>query len=349
MDFKTKKLNKTLIVLALVFSVSIFNFSVVLAGAVAKTVVRVVRTVTAAVDQFVRCEIGDRALGITNCGDDGGGSPGDLTSCTGVDGGWSSWSDWGACSVSCGGGTQTRIRTCTNPAPYCGGSVCSGAASESQSCNPQACNQAPSATNLSVTQPDYRYSGPGALFSWLFTDPDAGDTQGAYQVQCDNNSDFSSPEVNPGKITSTSSSYAAVAGLLAYNSTYYWRVMVWDNHDLNSVWASGPSFTTPKHQYPTVDFSWSPTNPSANELVQFADQSTVYGGSSKATWSWSMSDVSYVGGTSAASQNPQVKFSSAGDKNVTLTLTDSDGYSNSNTKTVKARVALPDWKEVAPQ
>lgn len=51
---------------------------------------------------------------------------------TPIDGGWSSWS---ACSVSCGGGTQTR--TCDNPAPANGGAACIG--SDSQACNTQAC------------------------------------------------------------------------------------------------------------------------------------------------------------------------------------------------------------------
>ncbi len=49
-----------------------------------------------------------------------------------VDGGWS---DWGECSVTCGGGIQTR--TCTNPAPAFGGAECEG--DDTQSCNIQEC------------------------------------------------------------------------------------------------------------------------------------------------------------------------------------------------------------------
>lgn len=40
-----------------------------------------------------------------------------------VDGGWSAWS-YGACSNSCGAGTMTATRSCTNPAPADGGLDC---------------------------------------------------------------------------------------------------------------------------------------------------------------------------------------------------------------------------------
>ena len=50
-----------------------------------------------------------------------------------VDGGWS---DFGACSVSCGGGTQTR--TCANPEPSNGGADCTG--ESTQPCNTDACD-----------------------------------------------------------------------------------------------------------------------------------------------------------------------------------------------------------------
>ena len=55
-----------------------------------------------------------------------------------VDGGWSE-PEWSECSVTCGGGTQTRIRTCTNPAPAYGGLDCQGESSEIKDCNSKDC------------------------------------------------------------------------------------------------------------------------------------------------------------------------------------------------------------------
>jgi type II secretory pathway pseudopilin PulG len=56
-----------------------------------------------------------------------------------VNGGWSAWSAWSVCSQKCDGGTQTRTRTCTNPAPKYGGSYCPGPDTETQVCNTQSC------------------------------------------------------------------------------------------------------------------------------------------------------------------------------------------------------------------
>ena len=57
----------------------------------------------------------------------------------------SSWSAFGQCSASCGGGTQTQTRTVTTPAAN-GGAACP-ALSQSQACNTQACQyQAPVTT-----------------------------------------------------------------------------------------------------------------------------------------------------------------------------------------------------------
>ena len=43
-----------------------------------------------------------------------------------VDGVWSEWSAWNRCSADCGGGSQTRFHTCSNPPPSRYGLSCPG-------------------------------------------------------------------------------------------------------------------------------------------------------------------------------------------------------------------------------
>ena len=62
-----------------------------------------------------------------------------LMCCSSVDGGFSDWSAWVTCSVTCGGGRQGRDRTCTNPAPQYGGSACVGNFTSEQDCNTHEC------------------------------------------------------------------------------------------------------------------------------------------------------------------------------------------------------------------
>ena len=56
-----------------------------------------------------------------------------------VDGGFTDWSNWDTCSVTCGGGIQGRTRSCTNPAPQYGGASCVGDVSSEQNCNTEEC------------------------------------------------------------------------------------------------------------------------------------------------------------------------------------------------------------------
>lgn len=66
-----------------------------------------------------------------------------------VNGGWSTWSTYSVCTQTCGGGTQTRTRTCTNPAPANGGVQCAGNSLETQVCNIQSCVVIPTPTSTS--------------------------------------------------------------------------------------------------------------------------------------------------------------------------------------------------------
>lgn len=55
-------------------------------------------------------------------------------------GGWKLWSLWGECTRDCGGGLQTRTRTCL-PAPGIEGGGCEGVLEEGRLCNRKACGR----------------------------------------------------------------------------------------------------------------------------------------------------------------------------------------------------------------
>lgn len=62
---------------------------------------------------------------------------------TAIDGNYTEWTAWSDCSVTCGGGSQTRSRICSNPAPQNGGKNCNelGPANQTQACNPNPCRK----------------------------------------------------------------------------------------------------------------------------------------------------------------------------------------------------------------
>jgi len=56
-----------------------------------------------------------------------------------VDGVWTDWGYWSQCDVSCGTGTRTRTRSCTNPPPSHGGDDCQGTSQETSTCTMTHC------------------------------------------------------------------------------------------------------------------------------------------------------------------------------------------------------------------
>ena len=62
-----------------------------------------------------------------------------LSMAVSVDGGFSQWSPFSACNVSCGGGVHFRTRTCSNPFPANGGAACAGDRRMEASCNTHKC------------------------------------------------------------------------------------------------------------------------------------------------------------------------------------------------------------------
>ncbi|XP_030641181.1 adhesion G protein-coupled receptor B1 [Chanos chanos] len=61
----------------------------------------------------------------------------EIASDTETSGGWSSWGSWAECTSECGGGVQTRTRTCQSPPEE--SYLCEGVLEEGRPCNSQPC------------------------------------------------------------------------------------------------------------------------------------------------------------------------------------------------------------------
>ena len=81
---------------------------------------------------------------------------------------------------------------------------------------------------------------------------------------------------------------------------------------------------------PVANFEADITTPATGQTVSFTDLS--YENPTSWSWSFSPATVTYVGGTTSASQNPQVQFNTSGYYTVSLTATNSAG-SDGETKT----------------
>jgi outer membrane protein assembly factor BamB len=79
---------------------------------------------------------------------------------------------------------------------------------------------------------------------------------------------------------------------------------------------------------PTAQFSYSPASVLVNETVDFTDLSTDVDGSI-AAWLWDFGN-----GATSTEQNPQTTYTAAGSYNVSLTVTDDRGATNSGQTTI---------------
>ena len=77
--------------------------------------------------------------------------------------------------------------------------------------------------------------------SFLYTDPDSNNMS-AYEVEIDNNSDFSSPVWDSGKVALVQAHNTTVivspSVSLSRGVLYYWRARVWDSNDAVSAWSA---------------------------------------------------------------------------------------------------------------
>jgi len=86
---------------------------------------------------------------------------------------------------------------------------------------------------------------------------------------------------------------------------------------------------------PLADFSWSPLNPTTADTIQFTDLSSDADGSI-VSWSWEFGD-----GSTSTLQNPTHQYADDGTYNVTLTVTDDDGATDTITKQIVVSNVAP--------
>lgn len=208
----------------------------------------------------------------------------------------------------------------------------------------------PSASDLTVLQGNYCTFPLQPTFSWTFTDNNPNDEQTAYQIQIAKDPNFLTIVYNYSATSTNSNTHrvSAPPNGLDYETSYYWRVKVWDKTGLGSEWAGPQQFTTAK-EAPRIDFSWQYQGKDDSGFnVKFFNQSYMPSGTSTAIWSWTFEDGSPTS-SSKFEPFPWVTFNSSGPKEVTLSGTDSNGASCSVSKTVNIEFPAPKWKEILPK
>jgi len=81
------------------------------------------------------------------------------------------------------------------------------------------------------------------IFNWVFSDPDAGDSQTAYELICTRVSDGAVMK-DTAQVSSTASTYSLPANTLANGIQYQWKVRAWDTSNVAGTYSSLGTFTT---------------------------------------------------------------------------------------------------------
>lgn len=306
-------------------------------------------------------------------------------------GNFSGWA-WNA-NDSGGGGIGWISFNCAGETPACSGTNYKVVAN---------LNSSPTATNQ--TAPNWSYFQAGqsgalnAYLDWTFSDPDAGASESAYQIIVNTQNNTNSPFFDSGKCTALILGGKCTAGpgagqfplqlalsnisqSLAYNTSYYWWVEVWDNNGMTSGLTqynvsqdtpleaddnANKTFTTYKHEFPRPLASWFPANPSRGEEVKFiATSSQRFSSGAPATpvncqnstcsWLWTLPpNANFKTGYNGTASTTVIIFNGTGTNAVTLTVTDQGDTGNTSYYSqisipININVVLPKWKEVKPE
>jgi len=250
--------------------------------------------------------------------------------------------------------SKTYTITCTGP----GGSVSDSVTVDVSASS----NQPPYIEPGSQDTSDFYcnvFTGQGRVdFQWIYRDDDLDpQTQFDFRVNDVNNVNDASPEIDRNVIVgppnnldgNTNRQVVLVGSEINFNTPYYWWAKVYDDNGNDSGWVAGPSFATDAHAYPWIDFGWTSERPTVGEIVEFTDNSSCYNNDGDVVpcinWDWVFQNGNPL---ASNSQNATTTFTSIGLKTVTLTVTDSDGFFCSDSRSVQIGFSLPKWKEVPP-
>ncbi len=111
-----------------------------------------------------------------------------------------------------------------------------------------------------------------STFYWAYNDPNAWDTQGAYQLQIIRVSD-AAVVVDSGKVSSATSAYTLTAATLTNAVAYQWKVKTWDALDTEGPYSSLGSFTT--SAAPTVAITYPAADVAVHPYSAISAQWTV--------------------------------------------------------------------------
>ena len=161
----------------------------------------------------------------------------------------------------------------------------------------------------------------GLTLGWTFSDTD-GDTQLAFRIQVSKDPNFviTPYDFDSNNVTSTASTYKIDT---LPSGVYYWRIMVWDEHNLASSWIEAVASQTITANK-VVDFSTSPTSATINQNITFIPSFGAGILAQIASQIWSFPQGLPTSWNNSA-VNPVVKFSSVGTKTNTLNITAIEG------------------------
>lgn len=205
--------------------------------------------------------------------------------------------------------------------------------------------------------------------------------QKGWDLQVDDNADFSSPEMNisvrdlnnpPGTQNSQATLVKSIpttpgCGYLSYGQQYFWRVRVWDLNNRNSGWivyklAGIPApVITNDHAAPTIRFAPNFTSIEAGEAIVFIDSSLCYDNNQNSylcktnpatTYTWTFGD-GIVGNDHG---NTSHVYNDVGTYNAVLRICDELGICCEDDIDIQVGTAgtdggdtnPPEWQEISP-